>query len=110
MSNKKTNHLGSHSDKLTHAGHHLPSLNKRLTQLQQATTELKLVFTDCLPEEILTNCWVVNVSPTSVTLAVNSMTAVNHISYMKQVYLKILKEQSTSFTQIEELKVIFANF
>ncbi len=110
MSNKKTNHLGSHIDKLTNAGHYLPSLNKQLTQLQQATTELKLVFKDCLPKEILTNCWVVNVSPTSVTLAVNSITAVNHISYMKQGYLKILKEQSTSFTQIEELKVIFANF
>ncbi|MBS9779953.1 MAG: hypothetical protein KGV51_04930, partial [Moraxellaceae bacterium] len=82
----------------------------QLTQLQQATTELKLVFKDCLPEEILMNCWVVNVSSTSITLAVNSITAVNHISYMQQGYLKILKEQSTSFTKIEELKVIFANF
>ncbi len=110
MLNKKTNHLGSNLDKLTNAGHHLPSLNTQLTQLQQATSELKLVFKDCLPEEILTNCWVVNVSPTSITLAVNSITAVNHICYMKQGYLKILREQSTSFTKIEELKVIFVNF
>ncbi len=109
MSNKTTNHLGSSLDKLAKAGTTLPSLNNQLNALQQATAELKSVLVDCLPQEILDNCWVVNVSEQTITLAVTSTTAANHITYMKQGYLKILTEQSTYFSQLNELKVIVAH-
>ncbi len=108
MSYKTTNHLGSSLDKLANAGTSLPSLKNQLDTLQEATNELKSILSDCLPQEILNNCWVVHVSQHSLTLAVSSITASNHITYMKQGYLKILREQSNTFTEINELKVIVA--
>ncbi len=106
----KVNHLGSRVEKQLMAGHALAgefgSLGERLHTLQHATEEVRSIMADALPVEILQNLWVVNVSTEQITLTVTSTTAANHIHYLKQSFIKILQEQSTSFKQINKLKVI----
>ncbi len=106
----KVNHLGSRVEKQLMAGHALSGefgfLEERLHTLQQATEEVKSIMADALPIEILQNLWVVNLSKEQITLTVTSTTAANHIHYLKQSFIKILQEQSTSFKQLNELKVI----
>ncbi len=109
MQHNKINHLASDIEKLSLAGQSLPSLSNQLNTLQQATNELKIIFKDALPADILAHCWVVDISATSMTLAVNSTTAANHINYLQQEFLQILTKQSNTFKYIQTLKVIVVN-
>lgn len=59
-----------------------------------------------MPEEILTSCWVVKLTPELLTLSVTSTTAANHIRYLKSAYLNELREQSFTFKQLRELNVV----
>lgn len=103
---KATNHLGSQIDKLAVAGHSLPSsLTKHLNTLQTATDELKSLLIDSLPDEILQTLLVVSINDDKLTLAVQSTTAANHLTYLKQPLIKIIKEQSASFTNLNDLKI-----
>lgn len=111
MTVKHPNHLASQSEQQGDINARLPAtLSQQLKQRQQATQELKTLLADCLPAQILANCYVVTLSERHLTIAVESVTAANHIRYLKSAYIKLLNEQSLTFNQLSELSVIVVNF
>ena len=110
MSKKHPNRLATLIDHQAFAGSALPqSLSDSMHLYVQATTEIKALLVDCLPEEILNNCWVVGLTSEQLILSVGSMTAANHIRYLQSAYLQVLTEQSITFKQLKQIRVIVAN-
>ena len=63
MSKKQPNRLAKLIDHQAFAGSALPqTLADNMRLYLQATTEVKELLVDCLPEEILNNCWVVGLT------------------------------------------------
>ena len=92
MSKKQPNRLAQLIDHQAFAGSALPrSLSDNIVFVQ-ATTEIKKLLADCLPEEILNTCWVVGLNNEQLTLSVGSVTAANHIRYLQNAYLSVLTE------------------
>ncbi|MEN2750187.1 DciA family protein [Psychrobacter sp. FBL11] len=107
MSKKQPNQLAKLIDHQAFAGSALPqALTENMQFYAQMTHELKTLLIDCLPEEILANCWVVGLSSEQLTLSVGSATAANHIRYLQSAYLRVLTEQSITFKQLKKIKVI----
>ena len=110
MSKKHPNRLATLIDHQAFAGSALPqSLSDSMHLYVQATTEIKALLVDCLPEEILNNCWVVGLTSEQLILSVGSMTAANHIRYLQSAYLQVLTEQSITFKQLKQIRVVVAN-
>ena len=109
MSKKQPNRLAQLIDHQAFAGSALPqTLADNMRLYIQATTEIKELLVDCLPEEILNTCWVVGLTSEQLTLSVGSMTAANHIRYLQNAYLQVLTEQSITFKQLKQIRVIVA--
>lgn len=107
---KRPNHLASLIDHQAAAKSLLPStLADTLKRYTQATDEIKRIFSDCLPEEILNTCQVVGLTEEQLTLSVQSQTAANHIRYLQSDYLSLLRAQSLTFAHISKLRVIVAH-
>ena len=110
MSKKQPNRLAKLIDHQAFAGSALPqTLADNMRLYLQATTEVKELLVDCLPEEILNNCWVVGLTAEQLILSVDSMTAANHIRYLQNAYLQVLTEQSITFKQLKQIRVVVAN-
>ena len=110
MSKKQPNRLAKLIDHQAFAGSALPqTLADNMRVYLQATTEVKELLVDCLPEEILNNCWVVGLTAEQLILSVGSMTAANHIRYLQNAYLQVLTEQSITFKQLKQIRVVVAN-
>ena len=109
MSKKQPNRLAQLIDHQAFAGSALPqTLADNMRLYIQATTEIKELLVDCLPEEILNTCWVVGLTSEQLTLSVGSMTAANHIRYLQNAYLQVLTEQSITFKQLKQIRVVVA--
>ena len=109
MSKKQPNRLAKLIDHQAFAGSALPqTLADNMRLYLQATTEVKELLVDCLPEEILDNCWVVGLTSEQLILSVGSMTAANHIRYLQSAYLQVLTEQSITFKQLKQIRVVVA--
>ena len=109
MSKKQPNRLAKLIDHQAFAGSALPqTLADNMRLYLQATTEIKALLVDCLPEEILNNCWVVGLTSEQLILSVGSMTAANHIRYLQSAYLQVLTEQSITFKQLKQIRVVVA--
>lgn len=110
MSKKQPNRLAQLIDHQAFAGSALPqSLSDNMRRYLQATTEVKKLLVDCLPDEILTHCWVVGLTNERLTLSVSSTTAANHIRYLQSAYLQVLVEQSITFKQLKQISVVVAD-
>ena len=110
MSKKQPNRLAKLIDHQAFAGSALPqTLADNMRLYLQATTEVKELLVDCLPEEILNNCWVVGLTAEQLILSVGSITAANHIRYLQSAYLQVLTEQSITFKQLKQIRVVIAN-
>ncbi|MBE0406016.1 hypothetical protein ACT3TI_03975 [Psychrobacter sp. AOP22-C1-22] len=109
MSKKQPNRLAQLIDHQAFAGSALPqTLADNMRLYIQATTEVKTLLVDCLPEEILNSCWVVGLTTEQLILSVGSMTAANHIRYLQSAYLQVLTEQSITFKQLKQIRVVVA--
>ena len=109
MSKKQPNRLAQLIDHQEFAGSALPkTLADNMQLYTQATAEVKKLLVDCLPEEILDTCWVVGLTPEQLTLSVGSVTAANHIRYLQNAYLQVLTEQSITFKQLKQIRVVVA--
>ena len=107
MSKKQPNRLAQLIDHQAFAGSALPqTLADNMRLYTEATREIKILLVDCLPEEIINTCWVVGLTSEQLTLSVNSMTAANHIRYLQNAYLHVLTEQSITFTQLKQIRVV----
>ncbi len=110
MSKKQPNRLAKLIDHQAFAGSALPqSLSENMSRYLQATSEIKTLLVDCLPEEILNNCLVVGLTPEQLTLSVESTTAANHVRYLQSAYLQVLKEQSITFKQLKQIRIVVNN-
>ena len=110
MSKKQPNRLAQLIDHQAFAGSALPqTLADNMRLYVKATSEVKELLTDCLPEEILTTCWVVGLTSEQLVLSVGSITAANHIRYLQSAYLRVLIEQSITFKQLKQIRVVVAN-
>ena len=110
MSKKQPNRLAKLIDHQAFAGSALPqTLADNMQFYIKATNEIKALLVDCLPEEILNSCWVVGLTAEQLVLSVSSMTAANHIRYLQSAYLQVLSEQSITFKQLKQIRVIVAN-
>ena len=110
MSKKQPNRLAKLIDHQDYAGSALPqTLADNMRIYIQATTEIKKLLIDCLPEEVVNNCWVVGMTAEQLTLSVNSVTAANHIRYLQNAYLRVLSEQSITFQQLRRIRVVVTN-
>ena len=109
MSKKQPNRLAKLIDHQAFAGSALPqTLAANMRLYTEATTEIKELLIDCLPEEILDTCWVVGLTSEQLILSVTSMTAANHIRYLQSAYLQVLTGQSITFKQLKQIRVIVA--
>ena len=110
MSKKQPNRLAQLIDHQEFAGSALPkTLADNMQLYTKATDEVKKLLVDCLPEEILDTCWVVGLTPEQLTLSVGSVTAANHIRYLQNAYLQVLTEQSITFQQLKQIRVVVTN-
>lgn len=110
MSKKQPNRLAQLIDHQEFAGSALPkTLADNMRLYNQATDEVKKLLVDCLPEEILHTCWVVGLTSEQLTLSVSSVTAANHIRYLQNAYLQVLTEQSITFQQLKQIRVVVTN-
>ncbi|MEN6669283.1 DciA family protein [Psychrobacter sp. B38] len=109
MSKKQPNRLAQLIDHQAFAGSALPqTLADNMRLYIKATNEVKELLIDCLPEEILNTCWVVGLTSEQLILSVESTTAANHIRYLQSAYLRVLAEQSITFKQLKQIRVIVA--
>ncbi|WP_252962835.1 hypothetical protein [Psychrobacter sp. PSP] len=109
MSKKQPNRLAQLIDHQAFAGSALPqTLANNMRLYIEATNEVKELLVDCLPEEILNTCWVVGLTSEQLILSVGSMTAANHIRYLQNAYLQVLTEQSITFKQLKQIRVVIA--
>ena len=109
MSKKQPNRLAQLIDHQAFAGSALPrTIADDMRLYVEATNEIKVLLGDCLPEEILNSCWVVGFTPEQLVLSVSSTTAANHIRYMQSSYIKVLTEQSITFRQLKQIRIIVA--
>lgn len=107
MSKKQPNRLAQLIDHQAFAGSALPqTLANNMRLYIKMTDEVKELLVDCLPEEILNTCWVVGFTSEQLTLSVVSITAANHIRYLQSAYLQVLTEQSITFKQLKQIRVI----
>lgn len=107
MSKKQPNRLAKLIDHQAFAGSALPkTLADNMRLYTEATNEIKELLIDCLPEEILSSCWVVGLTSEQLVLSVGSMTAANHIRYLQNAYLQVLTEQSITFKQLNQIRVV----
>ncbi len=107
MSKKQPNRLAELIDHQSFAGSALPqTLADNMRLYSQATTEVKTLLVDCLPEEILDGCWVVGLTTEQLTLSVSSITAANHIRYLQNAYLQVLTEHSITFKQLKKIRIV----
>ncbi|MBH0096718.1 hypothetical protein I6E61_10010 [Psychrobacter sp. NZS113] len=110
MSKKQPNRLAQLIDHQSFAGSALPqTLADNMRLYIETTNEVKELLVDCLPEEILNTCWVVGFTSEQLILSVGSMTAANHIRYLQSSYLQVLTEQSITFKQLKQIRVVVAN-
>ena len=110
MSKKQPNRLAKLIDHQAFAGSALPqTLADNMKLYIETTNEVKELLVDCLPEEILNTCWVVGFTSEQLILSVGSMTAANHIRYLQSAYLQVLTEQSITFKQLKQIRVIVAS-
>ena len=107
MSKKQPNRLAQLIDHQAFAGSALPqTLADNMRLYIKATSEIKELLVDCLPEEILNTCWVVGLTSEQLILSVGSMTAANHVRYLQNAYLQVLTEQSITFKQLKQIRVV----
>lgn len=110
MSKKQPNRLAKLIDHQAFAGSALPqTLADNMQLYTKMTAEIKELLVDCLPEEILSTCWVVGFTSEQLVLSVGSVTAANHIRYLQSAYLRVLTEQSITFKQLKQIRVVIAN-
>lgn len=109
MSKKQPNRLAKLIDHQAFAGSALPkTLADDMRLYIKMTVELKELLVDCLPEEILNTCWVVGFTSEQLILSVGSVTAANHIRYLQSAYLRVLTEQSITFKQLKQIRIVIA--
>lgn len=109
MSKKQPNRLAQLIDHQAFAGSALPqTLAENMRLYIKMTNEVKELLVDCLPEEILNTCWVVGFTSEQLILSVGSITAANHIRYLQSAYLRVLTEQSITFKQLKQIRIIVA--
>lgn len=110
MSKKQPNRLAQLIDHQNFAGSALPqSLADTIRLYNEATAEIKTCLVECLPDEILNNCFVVALTAERLTLSVSSITAANHIRYLQDAYLQILNQQSMTFQQLKQIHIVVVN-
>ncbi|PNK60233.1 DciA family protein [Psychrobacter sp. FDAARGOS_221] len=103
----KPNHLAKLIDHQKSAASSLPkSVKDKFTELNQLTHEIKALLNTGLPEEILNTLWVVKYDDGNLVLSVQSQTAANHLRYQANNLIHILKEQSLTFSILNNIDVI----
>lgn len=103
----KPNHLAKLIDHQKSAASSLPkSIQDKFTELNKLTQEIKALFCTGLPEEILNTLWVVKYEVGHLVLSVQSQTAANHLRYQANNLIHILKEQSLTFSLLNNIDVI----
>lgn len=103
----KPNHLAQRIDHQKSAASSLPrTLNEKYIQLNKLTEEIKSLLGSGLPEEILKSLWVVKYENGQLVLSVQSQTAANHLKYQSNNLINILKEQSLTFSVLNNIDVI----
>lgn len=103
----KPNHLAKLIDHQKSAASTLPkSLSEKYSELSNLTQEIKQLLDKGLPEEILKSLWVVKFEEGHLVLSVQSQTAANHLRYQSNNLINILKEQSLTFSVLNNIDVI----
>ncbi|UNU73873.1 hypothetical protein LU293_02950 [Moraxella nasovis] len=104
---KFTNHLASTTEKLAAAGKKPPKhLLSRLQHLHSCTKKVQLSLAHLLPQDILDSCTVTYADTHTITIALHSVTAANHLRYQSKHCLMALRHFDHAFRQLDELKVI----
>ena len=103
----KPNHLAKLIDHQKSAASTLPkSLSDQYSELSKLTQEIKELLDNGLPEEILKSLWAVKFEDGHLVLSVQSQTAANHLRYQSNNLINILKEQSLTFSVLNNIDVI----
>ena len=102
------NHLATRLEIQAAAGAKLPStLAKQVSKLQHLTELIKQALHGILTEEILALCHVVYANENKLTLALPSLTAINHLRYLHSDCLSAF-EQNPKLCQYHELKYVLS--
>lgn len=100
------NHLATRLEQQSAAGAKLPKLLKsQIAQRQQTTELIKDALQGLLPPELLSMCQVVFMTENRLTLAVPSITAVNHLRYVEADCLKAL-ERHPSLCHYRQIRLM----
>lgn len=105
---QQPNHLASEAEKKA-VGAHIPRhIARKYELLQKRTQQVRQALTGILPESLLLDCHVVNVSETELTVSLTSPTAVNHLRYVIMNCVQALHAYDLCFCQLQHIKVILA--
>lgn len=106
LKTQSVNHLASTLERQAAAGATLPTLlRKRVAYLNHLTDLLHQTLPSLVGHELAQLCQVVYVAEHRITIAVSSMTGVNHLRYLQNECLNTLK-QHPEFGQYHELNII----
>ncbi|WP_230660405.1 hypothetical protein [Psychrobacter sp. I-STPA10] len=82
------------------------NLNNKYNELLTHTQEIRRLLQDGLPAEIIKTMWIVKYEQESLTIAVSSHTAANHLRYMSSTLVEFIKMQSMTFKQLNSIDII----
>lgn len=103
------NHLATRIELQAAAGARLPStLAKQVSKRQHLTELVKQALLGLLTSEILALCQVVHATENKLTLALPSLTAINHLRYLHAECLGAFR-QNPKLCQYQELKYILSS-
>ena len=104
---KPINHLASRLDRQQQSIERLPSsLLNHLNELTSLTKSIKTSLAGCLPDDIMQTLTVGGYHDQTLTLAVASQTAVNHLIYQRSSLLHILTKDVVTFRELKRINVV----
>lgn len=100
------NHLASRLELQAAAGASLPtSLVEQVARLEHLTEQVQQAFCGLITEELSKSCQVVFATEHRLTLALPSVTTVNHLRYLQADCLAVLK-QNPNLCQYREIRFV----
>lgn len=104
---KQPNQFAPLEERQLAAGFTLPkTLKNKLNELTSYTQEVRQLLQDGLPTEIIQTMWIVKYEQGNLTIAVNSLTAANHLRYMSSTLAELIRTQSITFKQLNTVDII----
>lgn len=104
---RTTNHLATPLEKQAAAGAMLSKpLMSKYRYLQYHTQLLRNALTPIFDEKTLRGCYVIYVSPTELTLSLDSPTAANHARYIMEDCVQALRTYDQRFCHLQSIKFI----